>query len=376
VVIIREEDSVKIRQFLASTALTSLIATGLLGIQASSAVAAEPTKKPTFGFSSLKAATPEAAKAKAEAWLKAAGNFNEAAFNKIWAEENRSVLDRTADSLALANTEAAAILANIRKSDATAPAETPSLLLDAKLDTYFRTNIALAFAKSAASKKVYEEALEALNATTPEAAVDPAALYFFKAVAEFSTMKKEAAAGSVLRLIDDVVDAPDRYKRVAIEMFFEMQNWSADPKDLSNIEKLMDNSGRRLELARGGDKTQTIQKKIVFRLDELIKELENKGKCDGQCNGGNCPNGSKPGNNPGNTIQPNAPANDSVIMGGRGDGNVDEKKLRQIASEWGSLPPEKRAKIIEDITREAPAKYKPLIDEYFKSLNQIHKYNK
>ena len=87
----------KIRQFLASTALTSLIATGLLGIQASSAVAAEPTKKPTFGFSSLKAATPEAAKAKAEAWLKAAGNFDEAAFNKIWAEENRSVLDRTAD---------------------------------------------------------------------------------------------------------------------------------------------------------------------------------------------------------------------------------------------------------------------------------------
>jgi len=255
---------VKIRQFLASTALTSLIATGLLGIQASSAVAAEPTKKPTFGFSSLKAATPEAAKAKAEAWLKAAGNFNEAAFNKIWAEENRSVLDRTADSLALANTEAAAILANIRKSDATAPAETPSLLLDAKLDTYFRTNIALAFAKSAASKKVYEEALEALNATTPEAAVDPAALYFFKAVAEFSTMKKEAAAGSVLRLIDDVVDAPDRYKRVAIEMFFEMQNWSADPKDLSNIERLMDNSGRRLELARGGEKKPRPSRKRLF----------------------------------------------------------------------------------------------------------------
>jgi hypothetical protein len=361
---------VKIRQSLVATAL----ATGLIAAQVSPAVAAEPTKKPTFGFSSLKASTPEAAKAKAEAWLKAAGQFDEAAFNKIWAEESRSVLDRTADSLALANTEAAAILANIRKLDASAPAETPALLLDAKLDTYFRTNIALAFAKTAASKKVYEEALDALSATTPEAAVDPAALYFFKAVAEFSTMRKEAASGSVLRLIDDVVDAPDRYKRVAIEMFFEMQNWSADPKDLSNIERLMDNSGRRLELARGGEKTQTIQKKIVFRLDELIKELENKGKCDGQCNGGNCPNGGKPGNNPGNTINPSNPANDSVIMGGSGPGNVDEKKLRQIAAEWGSLPPEKRAKIVEEITRDAPAKYKPLIDEYFKSLNQIHKY--
>jgi hypothetical protein len=59
-------------------------------------------------------------------------------------------------------------------------------------------------------------------------------------------------------------------------------------------------------------------------------------------------------------------------MGGSGPGNVDEKKLRQIAEEWGSLPPEKRAKIVEDITRDLPAKYKPMIDEYFKALNRVH----
>lgn len=160
-------------------------------------------------------------------------------------------------------------------------------------------------------------------------------------------------------------------------MFFEMQNWSPDPKDLSNIERLMDNSSRRLELARGGEKTQDIQKKIVFRLDELIKETENKNKPgSGQSNGGNCPSGgNKPGDKPGgNTVQPTQNAQDSVIMGGSGPGNVDEKKLRQIAEEWGTLPPEKRARIVDDITRDAPAKYKPLIDEYFKSLNRIHGY--
>ena len=43
----------------------------------------------------------------------------------------------------------------------------------------------------------------------------------------------------------------------------------------------MDNSGRRLELARGGPKTQDIQKKIVFRLDEKIKELEAQAKKKG-----------------------------------------------------------------------------------------------
>jgi hypothetical protein len=133
----------------------------------------------------------------------------------------------------------------------------------------------------------------------------------------------------------------------------------------------MDNSGRRLELARAGEKTQDIQKKIVFRLDELIKQLENQNKPgQGQANGGNCPNGGKPGQ--GNQTQPSNPAQDSVIMGGSGKGTVDEKQLRQIAESWGTLPPEKRAKIVEDITRDLPAKYKPMIDEYFKSLNRIN----
>ena len=168
-------------------------------------------------------------------------------------------------------------------------------------------------------------------------------------------MRKDAATGSIVRLLDDVADAPDRYKMVATLMFFDMQNWSPDPKDLSNIERLMDNSGRRLDLARGGEKTQDIQKKIVFRLDELIKELENQEQAGGQCNGGNCPNGGQPGNKPGgNTSSRARPAPDSVIMGGSGAGKVDEKELRKIAEKWGTLPPEKRAKIIEDINRDLP----------------------
>ena len=264
-----------IRKLLAATAF----AAGLAAVDATPAMAADPSKAaPTFGFSTLKAATPEAAKARSEAWLKSVGKFDEAAFNQIWAKESLTVLDRTADSLALGSPEAKAILENVRKLDAPAPATTPALLTDAKSDAFFRTNLALAFAKAAANKKVYEEALEALNAATPEVAVDPSALYFFKAVAEHATMRKDAATGSIVKLLDDVADAPDRYKMVATLMFFEMQSWSPDPKDLTNIERLMDNSGRRLELARAGEKTQDIQKKIVFRLDELIKELENKAK--------------------------------------------------------------------------------------------------
>jgi hypothetical protein len=211
--------------------------------------------------------------------------------------------------------------------------------------------------------------------------VDPASYFFFKAVSEHATMKKNEAIGSIIKLLDDVADSPARYTMVATLMFFDMQSWSTDPKDLSNIEKLMDNSGRRLDLARGGEKTQDIQKKIIFRLDELIKEMEAKNKPgQGQCNGGNCPGGGdKPGqgNKPGgNTTTPNQNAPDSVIMGGDGKGIVDAKVLKQYAEQWGTMPPEKRAQVVAEITRELPPRFEPIIKNYFESLDKLHGYKK
>jgi hypothetical protein len=351
-----------------------------MALVAAPAGAAEPAKKPTFGFTTLKAMSPEAAKAKAAAWLKSVDpNYDQAAFDKVWADEKRTVLDRTADSLALGNSEAAALLANVRKPDYV-PAEVPGLLKDTKQDPFFRTNVALAFARTAANKKVYEEALEALKGVNPDFAVDPASYFFFKAVAEHATMKKDPAVGSIVKLLDDVADVPDRYKMVATLMFFDMQGWATDPKDLTNIGRLMDNSGRRLDLARAGDKTQEIQRKIVFRLDEIIKELEAKSKGgSGQCQGGNCPGGGqKPGDGPpgGNTTQPTKNAKESVIMGGSGKGEIDPEQLKKIAENWGTMPPAQRAKIVADLTRELPAKFEPMIKNYFEALDRVHGYKK
>ena len=361
----------KMRKLFAAAAVSAGLA-----VTATPAFAAEPAAKPTFGFSTMKAAAPEAAKAKAAAWLKSVGKYDETAFNRVWADEKRTVLDRTADSLALGNSEVAALLANVRRPDAAAPAEVPAILKDDKQDNFFRTNVVLAFAKAAANKKVYEEALEALKSVNPEFAVDPASYFFFKAVSEHATMKKDAATGSIVKLLDDVADSPSRYTMVATLMFFDMQNWAPDPKDLSNIERLMDNSGRRLDLARGGEKTQDIQKKIVFRLDELIKELEAKSK-PGQCNGGNCPGGGdKPGSQPGSTIKPSKPAQDSHILGGTGPGQVDAKLLRQVAETWGTMPADKRAKVIQELTRDLPPKFEPMIKNYFEALDKMHGFKK
>jgi len=346
------------------------VSAGVL-VAAGPAVAADKDApgKALSPFGTLKAASAEAAKAKAEAYLKAAGKYDAAAFDAVWAKDSKSVLDRTADSLVLSNTEAAAALADARKADTSAPTAVPGFLKDPKGDSFFRANVAAAYAKALAGKRVYEEALAALKAVQPEQVVEPASYYFYRAVSEHALIKRDDATTSIVRLLDDVADAPDRYKMVATLMFFDIQNWAREEKDLANIGRLMDNSGRRLDLARGGPETQDIQKKIVFRLDEVIKELENQCK-GGNCNGGNCPNGNCPGN--GGTLQPSSPAPDSKIMGGSGAGKIDDKKLREIAATWGTLPDKEREKVIAQFTASAPEKYRPMVEEYFKSLNKVY----
>jgi hypothetical protein len=352
------------RLLIASTAAVSM---ATVAYSDNPAPAAPPAGKTVYTFGTLRTWTADAAKARTKVWLESVGKFEANSFNTVWADESRPVFDRTVEALTLGSSEAKAALDNARDPNAPAPSAVPGLFKDATQDNFFRANIATAFAKALGGKRVYEEALEALIAVLPEQVVDPSQYYFYKAVAEHALIKKTESMTTILRLNDDVADTPDRYKMVATLMFFDMQNWSPDRKDLANIGRLMDNSGRRLDLARGGKETQDIQKKIIFSLDEKIKELENQ--CKGNCNGGSCPNG---GNKPGGTNTPSGPQQDSFGGSNGGNGVVDEKKLRKLAEDWGKLPPAERAKAIQDINRDLPAKFKPMIDDYFKSLNKIH----
>ncbi len=149
-----------------------------------------------------------------------------------------------------------------------------------------------------------------------------------------------------------------------------MTTWQE--KDLGAIARKMDNIERRLDLARGGPQTQKMQKEVVLRLDELIKEMENQAKGSCQANGGNCPNGGQqPGNQPG--ANPNRPMQDSRIANNSGPGQVDPKKLDALVKEWGKLPEKERAKAIQEVTRDMPPKYREVIETYFRRLAQSDK---
>src|SRR5262245_48471053 len=122
--------------------------------------AADPKADYTFG--SLKATPPDVARAKAEAWLKSAGKFDPAAFEKIWADADASVLDRTIATLELGSPDAKAAMAGARNAATDAPKEVPAVVKDEKTDSYLKANLALGFARALTNARVYEESLTAL----------------------------------------------------------------------------------------------------------------------------------------------------------------------------------------------------------------------
>jgi hypothetical protein len=263
---------------LASAALAALLAGG----SQAWAQAEKPPPKEIATFGALRSASVDEARSQSLGWLKSVGKADDAtvkAFNSVWDAKDRTVLDQVTETLCLGDAEAANLLKEARRTGAPAPLEVPDLLRDAKKSAFYRANLTLAYAKALSNRRVYEEALDALNNVKAEQVVDPASYLFHKAVSEHALTDRLAANTTIIRLLDDVADAPERYKMVSALMVYDMLGWQE--KDLGWISRKMDNIERRLELARGGPTTQKMQKQVVARLDEMIKELENQGKGGG-----------------------------------------------------------------------------------------------
>jgi hypothetical protein len=324
---------------------------------AAPALPADPPGAPEApSLGTIRGLAPEQAKAAALGWLKAAG-ADAAAVQKadaVWTAGDRPVLDRVADTLALGNAEAAKLVAALRDPASPNPTEIPAVLKDGKQAPFFRANLGVYAAKLLAGRRLHEEALAALKLVQPEQVVDPASYYFYKAVCENKLLMKEEGLTSVHRLLSSVADAPERYTVLAGLMKEEMEAW--EDKDLGHVARKMEEVEGRLDNARGGPKTQQKQKEIISLLDKLIEDLEK------QCNGnGGGASSSAP--------RSNMPLQDSRIMGGAGEGKVDNKKLVKDAQRWGAMPEKEKVKALEAISRDMPPHIREAAEEFSKKIN-------
>ena len=324
---------------------------------------------PSFGV--LKSPTAAEVKAQADAWAKTKPPLSaeqQKAMDTLWAGAD-SYSDKLAQTFALLDPEAAAILNQAKESVFEAPQEIPALLKDASKPIFFRANLAVTYSRILSQNKVYELALDTLKLFRPEQVADPSSYLFHRAVAEYSLMMKKEADDTINRLLDDVSESPERYRNVAALMAIEMMVWR--DKDLGWISRKMENIQRRLDLGQGGNKTQKIQKEVVVRLDEMIKEMEDQAKKAGDGAGG--PGAPGAGNGPpGNNVQSSAPQQDSIGGNGGGAGQVDQKRVRELAEVWGKLPEKDRARAMVELTRSLPPKYREAVEIYFKRLGDAN----
>jgi len=359
--------------------LSSLAVVALLSGQA---VHGQEKKAPQApAFRALEGLTEEAAQAKAQAWFKTAVN-NDAAkmqkFQAIWNQKEATVLERLASTFEAGDATAAKLLAEARDPNAPAPKEVDAFFLNNKADGFFRNNLALAYARSLSNRRVHEEALDVLKTTAPDKVADPAAYLFHRAVCEHALLNKTNARDTIMTLLKSAVDAPERFKTVGMLMLLDMQTWK--DKDLAAIARKMDNIERRLELARGGPVTQEIQRDVIARLDELIKEMENKAKKQqqgqGDPNGGQCPDGGPPkdgdgppGSKPGDPTQP---MKDTNINGGQaGKGKVELARVRKMIEGWGDVLPQEQARIereITDLIGGLNPQHRQIYEDYFRRI--------
>ena len=201
---------------------------------------------------------------------------------------------------------------------------------------------------------MFDEALAVFSRLDPARVVDPATCLFYEAVCQQQLLKKADGLATLDKLLHSTEGVAEPYLRVATLMQSELQ--SLDDQSLDLISRKMQDSERRLDLGRGGQRVQKVQEEIVESLSDLIKKMEQQANAQ-----------SQPGQGGNNSNRSTGPAEDSTIKGATAPGNVDKKDLKKQGG-WGNLPAKPLSEAKDLLSKEFPSNYRDAVEQYFKKL--------
>lgn len=319
-------------------------------------------KEPT-----LKAQSPTVVKTKVLGWVESQGveDAKKEAARKLWEGELNgltpdALLDRFAETAAQGDPRIEELLKTTQGVPTKGHLPQFAVLADESLDGFIRANLKLYHGRWLSRHRYYDEALHAMETLKPEDVLDPASLLFFQSVAAHKLVMAKEGLATINRLLDDVADAPVRYRSVARLMQQDLA--AVEPESLDHISRHMDDIQRRLELARAGKKVQKQEDDVIAMLDKMIKKMEDEA-CKACASAG--------GGGPGGT-QSNSPAGRSGLPPGGGPGEVDPKNINR-AVEWGALPDKERQASLQGVPRDFPSHYRDIIEQYFRRLAEDQK---
>ena len=267
-----------------------------------------------------------------------------------------ALLDRLLSACGVIEPRVAAL--NLQLSDPTGPAVYPRDLawLTTDVPGWMQDTIRLACGRALAQRRLYDEALETLTGLELVQVCDPASLLFYRATCEHHLLKKKECLANVKLLLERESELPVRFTQLAQLMAADIEPLKSD--SLDEVARLMNDVQRRLDLGRAGKKVRDEEDEIVKKLDKLIEDIENQMKQAQQ----------QQQQSKGQQDQSqNKPMEDSQIAGGKGPGDVDQKKIGDRAG-WGNLPPAQRQEALQRLTEELPSHYREVIEGYFRQL--------
>lgn len=160
---------------------------------------------------------------------------------------------------------------------------------------------------------------------------------------------------------------PIRYRDMAYILKAEAETWENKEDDLGDISREMRKVRDRLENGDAGESTRKSQKDIENRLKKMIDDIENQQKQAQEEAEKEAERAAK--GSPTEKIT-DRPAPDTHNATERGTGVVESKKIKEIATVWGTLPEKERARALRDALRDMPPKDRAVVEKYFLELNR------
>jgi hypothetical protein len=323
-----------------------------------------------FGNPTIRAAAPDVyaprpldeVRTQLVRWLTQHGFNNEKIASQIaavWsagggAVPGRDVFDRLISSFCIADPETR------RFVEASSPAQSLRVLPNADFlnhdesDEFYTIHLRLFYARALTQRLMYDEALALFSRIDPARVVDPATCLFYQAVCQQQLLKKTAGLETLDKLLHRTEGVAESYTRVATLMQDELQ--ALDERSLDAVSRKMQDSERRLDLGRGGQRVQKVQEEIVESLNEIIKQREQQANPQAQ-----------QGQGENNSNRSSGPAEDSSLKGATAPGNVDKKNLKKQGS-WGNLQDKQLKDAKNLLNRDFPSNYHDAVEQYFKKL--------
>jgi hypothetical protein len=278
---------------------------------------------------------------------------DKAALQSLAAED---VLDLLLESFAIADDSARQLLELCRSSGPHEPINFEGI----RSDVFFRDHVQLYQARWLTQHRFFDEAVAILESLDPETSVDPASLFFYRAVCRLRLLKPAEAGDDLALLLNNTLDVPARFRTVAELMKEES---GVKTEGLPQVSRLMSDVQRRLDLGKSDTPVQKREDEVIAALDKLLEDMEKEKQQQQQSGDGGGGQQTQPGE------QGQA---QSTIKGATGDGDADRKDLTENGS-WGMLDKQAETQAKELIRQQFPPNFLDAISRYTRKIAEQKK---